>query len=270
MPSRRLQTLCVAIFLACLLLMDKSDAFSLIYLIPALILMIASFILSDRVNAFWYARYPPGLNNYEKNWMNRFVPYYAALSEESRLDFEHNLALELSHKEFLSMEDKPIPEEHKMMALAPAIYLGLDKSNKLAEHYNRVVFYFGQFPSPNFPFLHSAETEHEDGVILLSIKHLESAYRSPEAHFNIAVYQWAEVFARIYPPYEHIKHMSNEDLEQVCCEIIGTQTENLKKYLGLPNLNGLALVVYCYLLHNQQLKVNLPVFHQFVHNHVIQ
>lgn len=246
MPSRRLQTFCVLIFLLCLWLTDKNEITSLWILLPAGLLVVASFIFSDLINEWWFHRIPPDISSYERNWLANFVPYYAKLREDARKRFDSKLAKQLFRKEFIHMAEKDIPEEWKIMALAPAVYLGLDHTSKDADHYNRIVFYMHQFPSPKQDYLHVSEVEHEDGVLIFSVPHLESSYIKPESYFNTANYEWGEVFFKIHGLPQSWSE-NKVALINDCCQSIQITESDLLKYLCQDELSYGGMIMYYFL-----------------------
>lgn len=269
MPSRRLQTFCVVLFLLCLWQTDKDDINSLWILIPSGLLVVASFILGELVNNWWFNRNPPDISDYERNWLVNFVPYYENLTQAQRDQFDRKLARELYHKEFINMAEKEIPEEWKLMALAPAIYLGMHHGTKGADHYNRIVFYFHQFPSPHQDYLHISETEFEDGVLIFSLPHLESAYLQPQSYFNIAIYEWGQVFFHLHKMPETWSPIGKALIAD-CCTCIQTNEEDLKRYLGQPDLSLGGMLLYYYLCFGSTMKNKWPEPYHFINRFAIQ
>jgi len=269
MPSRRLQTFCLALFVVCLWWVDKQDVRSLWLLIPTGILAVASFIMGDLVNRWWFMNHPPTLGNYEKNWLLQMVPYFKRLPVSLQDQFIRILALDLHEKEFISMNEKSIPEEWKWMALAPAVYLGMHSQDSSAAHYSRVVFYFHAFPSPFQQQLHISETEHEDGVLIFSLPHLESSYVNPDAYFNTALYEWGIVWERLHARSIALDQ-SHEQTIALCMNALGTRAEDLKKYLGQDVLNATALVVYQFYLHPDWVQQNFPTMYEKLQGSVLK
>lgn len=257
MPSRIVQTLCSALFLIILYFVDKTEMSSLWILIPAGILVAAAFTLGPLVNSWWYARYPPQLNAYELSWLRRFVLFIPSPEPNALQQFSNQLALELREKEFISMSEKDIPEEIKMMALAPAVRLKLVYTDKAAEHYRRIVFYHHAFATPEQDYFHLSETQHEDGVIILASDALEAAYLKPDNYFNTALYEWCTVFVLL----RNIAELIQPDYKQaweIINKIISTDTESLLKYLRQPNADTCALLCYCYVMYPEKIKTALP------------
>ena len=154
MPNRILQTILLSLFGLTLLFTDKSTDACLWYIIPTGILAMASFVLGKLINEYWFTKYKPVLDDYEIKWVSKFIPYFMHLEDANKVKFLSQLALELKQREFVSMTDKKLPEELKLMALAPAVRLGLDLNNPLAVKYHKIVFYHTAFPSPQYQYLH--------------------------------------------------------------------------------------------------------------------
>lgn len=150
MPSRIVQTLLLSLFGIILLFIDKSTESCLWFIIPSGILAIASFVFGKLINQYWFSKHKPVLDAYEVNWVSKFIPYFSHLNESFKTKFLSQLAMELKHKEFESMTDKKLPEELKLMALAPAIRLGLDLNSPLAVKYNKIIFITRLFLHHNF------------------------------------------------------------------------------------------------------------------------
>ncbi|MBK6544644.1 MAG: hypothetical protein IPG12_05150 [Saprospiraceae bacterium] len=253
MPSRIAQTLCTTLFLLTLFFIDKSTEDSLWVLIPTGILALASFVFGSLINQKWYQRNPPKLSDYELNWVKRFVPFYKNLPKIGQDHFCNQLAIQLTEKQFTSMSEKEMPEELKIMALAPAIRLNLSFKDPAVKHYGRIVFYHHAFPSPEQQYLHLSETQDEDGVIILASDALEAAYVKPDAFFNIALYEWACIFIKIHKMPATFK-LDADLIWSIICKILVTEEKKLQNYMGQMNLNIVAILVYCYIMYPEKLQ----------------
>ncbi len=268
MPSRRVQTLFTAIFLVVLFFCDKSDIASLWLLIPAGIAAVASFIMGELVNQWWYHYFPVQLTKYELRWLEQFVPWYNGMGPDSQSRFSSALAYELIRKEFITMGEKGIPEEWKLMALAPAVALGLTSKTKASEHYSRIVFYQHPFPSPNQNYLHISENESEDGVLIFSVPQLEAAYVNPASFFNTAIYEWGVVFFRIYPPPDIPDEQTRKSICESLLAEMGIQVDDLKKFLMQPNIDFYGIITYAYLMKPDSLMKYQPGFFEHMIQHI--
>ncbi len=259
MPSRVVQTICTTLFLIILYYVDKTTVDSLWILIPAGILVAASFTLGALVNTYWYSKHPPHLNDYEKNWVKRFVPFYDSMPAAKKEAFCNQLALEIREREFISMSEKDIPEELKIMALAPAVALRLVYTDKKAAHYSRIIFYHHAFASPDQQYLHLSETQHEDGALIFATDALEAAYLKPGQFFNTALYEWSCIFVMLYHIDEKIS-IDSALAWEVINKLISTDTQTLLNYLRQPFANHYALLCYCYVMYPEKLQSSLPAF----------
>jgi hypothetical protein len=257
MPSRIAQTFCTAIFILVLYFTDKTRIESLWFLIPSGILAVAAFTLGSLINSIWYSKFPPALNTYEFNWTQRYVPFIQTYSVEQKKEFALKLAAELKEKEFISMSEKDMPEEIKIMCMAPAIRLNLSSQDKAVSHYRRLILYHHAFATPDQPYLHLSETQHEDGAIILASDALEAAYLRPQHFFNIALYEWCCIWIHLG------KHLPlvfpSEELSWPLLEkLLSTDQNTLSVYLKQPKLNTAALICYGYIMHPESFKIIFP------------
>lgn len=265
MPSRIAQTLCTALFLIILFLIDKTTEKSLWILIPAGILAAASFAMGDLINSIYYSKYSPSLNAYELHWVQRFVPFYKNLDEATKEKFCDQLALEMREKDFTSMAEKDLPEELKMMVMTPAVRLKLFYKDKSVAHYNKIIFYHHAFASPDQQYLHLSETQHEDGVIILSSDALEASYLNPANYFNTALYEWSCIFVKLKNLAAAIS-IEETNAWEVINALLSTDTKTLLDYLGQTKADHYALLCYCYVMYPEHLKIKLPDFYKHLRN----
>lgn len=257
MPNRILQTLLVSLFGLTLLFIDKSSEACLWYIIPTGILAIASFVFGKLINEYWFTKHNPVLDDYEIKWVTKFIPYFSHLNESFKVKFLSQLALELKQREFVSMTDKKLPEELKLMALAPAVRLGLDLNNPQSTKYHKIVFYHTAFPSPQYQYLHLSETFHEDGVLIFASDALQIAHAQPDTYFNTALYEWAAIFSEIF----NLKNkfpLNDFDSWKLIEKILHTEKKRLHDYMGIPELNVAAILIYSYIMYPQKLMEANP------------
>lgn len=260
MPSRIVQTLMTTLFLIILYYVDKTRLSSLWILIPAGILVAAAFTMGSLVNSFWFAKFPPKLNDYELNWVKRFVPFFKNLELDKQNTFCQHLALELREREFISMSEKDIPEEIKIMALAPAIRLNLLLTDKKVAHYSKIIFYHHAFASPDQQYLHLSETQHDDGALIFASDALEAAYLKPYEFFNTALYEWCAIFARL-KSLPQIMYREESNSLQLIASIIQIDIRHLKTYLLQPVLDHYALLCYCSIMYPDEFLKRDPEWH---------
>ncbi|MBK8348424.1 MAG: hypothetical protein IPL08_12655 [Saprospiraceae bacterium] len=121
---------------------------------------------------------------------------YQQLHESDRSKFEYRMTLYIEGRLFSSVgsELRDVPEDIKCMVAAHGIEMCLGIDDYLIGDMDRIYLYKHPFPTPDFPFLHTVETNIEDGVIILSLEQLTNAVISPETHYNIGYHAYAEAF----------------------------------------------------------------------------
>jgi hypothetical protein len=201
----------------------------IILIIISCVLTVAAVTLRHWVDEKWYAANKLELGEYETKWLEKFFPYYSQISESAKSEFRTALAREIYLKEFIPMGLDTVPEEIKIMALAPAIQMGLHQSSKIMRHYNRIVFYIHPFITPNLQKVHISETDHEDGVLIFSIELLQAAYLNPQKYFNPALYEWSLIAVENEFEKQEVKLLSTIEIESSINQSIGTLSDFLGK-----------------------------------------
>jgi hypothetical protein len=185
------------------------------------------------------------------------------MSSMDKEAFCNQLALEIREREFISMSEKDIPEELKIMALAPAVRLRLKYTDKKSAHYSRIIFYHHAFASPDQQYLHLSETQHEDGALIFATDALEAAYVKPDHFFNTALYEWCCVLVMLQGIEEKLSIDSTQAWE-VFNRIISTDAQTLLNYLKQQSANHYALLCYCYIMNPNELEKRLPGFYKLI------
>lgn len=186
-------------------------------------LTVAAITMRHWVDEKWYQKNSLELGEYETQWLERFFPQFQKMPDSRKSEFKKALATEVFLKEYIPMGLEAIPEELKLMALAPAVLLELDSSKALLKHYNRIVYYKHPFLTPDIQTIHISETHHDDGVVILCIELLQASYINPSKFMNPALYEWCEIalnndYKKI-PVHEVDVHQIEEKLGMSIAEI---------------------------------------------------
>jgi len=82
---------------------------------------------------------------------------------------------------------------------------------------DRIYLYKHPFPTPRYQFLHTVETDIEDGVFIFSLEHLIPGMINSEAHYNIAMHGYAEAYQRVFPKedFSFLDEITWEQLKEV-------------------------------------------------------
>jgi len=81
----------------------------------------------------------------------------------------------------------------------------------------QIDFWWNERNPVRYQFLHTVETDIEDGVFILSIEHLIPGMINPEEHYNIAMHAYAEAYQRVYTKenFDYLDAITWEQLEEI-------------------------------------------------------
>ena len=91
---------------------------------------VATFIVRQGINEWWYTKNPPKLSEKEKNILARFFPYYRALNIQLKEEFERRLSVFRLQKTFQMRLLKKIPGDLQLLVCATAIQLTMGFERK--------------------------------------------------------------------------------------------------------------------------------------------
>ena len=173
----------------------------LVWLLGCMLVLIALYFASGEINYRYNLKYPPKLDPPIIGWLQNYFPFYNTLHKDEKVKFENRLALYLDARAFNLMlkERDRIPEDFKAIIAAHAIRMGFNLKDFLIGDYDRIICYNHPFPTPQNKFLHTVETHHEDGVILLSIEQLMAGIGQPKKNYNIAYHAYADALIHLIP-----------------------------------------------------------------------
>ncbi len=217
-----------------LIYLEKDEFFY--WFIVLLAILLAILFASNEINYWYDKKYPPHIEPAMKTWLSRYFPYYNSLEIDDKPKFESRLSLYLHGRAFKLMlkEKKNIPEDFKGIIAAHGIQMSMGKEDFLLKNYERVICYNHPFPTPRNQFLHTVETHHEDGVILLSIEQLMQSIGQPKKMYNIAYHAYAEIMCQLYPELANLK---GEDKWTMIEQILPYDVQNIHKVTGYEHLD---------------------------------
>ncbi len=212
----------------------KNDEINYLLVIFLAVLIMGVYVFQHPINLWWDKRFGVKVEHYESQWMEDTLPFLRKHDSETRQRLKEVITLTVRHIEFIPMGEFAIPEETKIMAVAPAIGLGIHQNPKILQHYQRVVFYKHPFITPQSDRVHVFEIHEEDGVIIFSTQHLEAGYLNPRQFFHISLYAWIEIANKHQMGIKtRIDRLSEEEIERK----LGYRLEKLRAYLGVDELN---------------------------------
>jgi len=233
------------------------------WFIPLVLLIIFVFAFKPQIDYFFYSLRKPKLPQELKNVLNRFDPFYQRLQGSAKEEFEIRLQLYLLSKEFISTTESKISEDVKALIASQHIKLCLGQKKYLYQEYERIALYPHPFLSPKYEdTAHASETEHDDGLILLSMDHTMKSLVQPGTFFNLSLYEFAQAFIQLHP--ELFKQASPID-EELLAACRYWKKEDIAKQIGLPDINTEAIGLVLYFDRSQRFKNHNPELYAHYH-----
>jgi len=230
-------------------------------MIPVAILVLI-YLFQPQINYWWISRHPLDLDEKIITMLNNTNPTYVKMNAEEKQDFNNRLGLYAEGNAFIAKgmeQDFEVPYDVKMMTGQIPVTMMWNKSDRYLAKFERIIIYKHPFPSPKYKFLHTAETDVEDGVIIFSLENMEQAFFNPKEYFNVAWWAYTDAYVKAYPnqKYPDLDNHIWHDIE----EISGFTQERLQNILGFQGLDPLPILIVCYFLNADTFAAKAPIFY---------
>ena len=240
--------------------------YSFVYWIAVpLFLLAALYVSYPYIDYWWHTKYPIPLDEELKIWLRKYSPFYNALDAQGKEKYEYRLGLYIEAREFklVGKEQRDVPEDIKAMIASHAIELSFNKKDFLIGDFDRIFLYKHPFPTPRMQFLHTLETQQEDGVIILSMEHVVSAVVQPEKFYDIAMHAYAEAFVKINQSLDYpvVRRKDIEILEKIG----GVHYRKIQSTIGYKEIDPLYVMITLYFNFPQRFKEQLPEHYDQLH-----
>ena len=192
--------------------------------------------------------------------LHKTNPMYSSLSSQNKEEFDKRLTLFIHGKEFIGKgmeeDNKDVPFDIKHMLAQIPITMTLGRKEFLLKDFDRVVLYKHPFPTPLNKFLHTVETHAEDGVVILSLEHVEKAMFQKGHHYDVAWHGFAEAFINSYPK-ENYPTLPDDIWDKI--EQISPQTKpQILGTLGFETIDVMPVLINLYFNYNEKFSATLP------------
>lgn len=135
-------------------------------------------------------------------------------------------------------ETEKLDMYHTILLATPAVIIAMEGSEDLAPDIERLVAYKHPFPSPKKQFLHAAEYDPEDGVMILSIEQLMQSLRLPEEYYHIAFHIWCERKILKTLDFPEMPANFNDSIQ----ELFGFPKMQIDQFIGYDITDSLSLI----------------------------
>ncbi len=232
-----------------------------IYSVPCVVAVAVIYMLSPQIDWWWYKRHPLDLPNMMRHFINKNSVFYQNLNVEDKFRFRNRMAMYLQAVEFMPQGMEQLTPDVKGAIAACAVQVTFGQEDYLLSKFEHIVVYKHPFPSPQYPeHWHASEHYEEDGVIMFSTEQLMPGFLQPQRFFNIGLYEYARVLRNCHPEiaFPHVDEEHWPALERISQF---PRDKNIK-YIGLPEVDLVALAVSHFFVFPENFKATLPNLYQ--------
>lgn len=232
----------------------------LAYVLVPLIPIALIYMFSPEIDYWWLSRNPVELDPQVIAMLKNTNPVYPKLSHDAKTEFNNRLSLHVQAREYVAKgmeeDNKNVPYDIKMMISQIPVTMTWRREKKDFKNWERIILYKHPFPSPRFKFLHTMETHAEDGVVILSLEHVEKALIQKGHHYDVAWHAYAEAFIKANPaePYPDL----TDDIWRVIEEISPQNKQTILATLGFENIDPMPVLINLYFNYQDMFERALP------------
>jgi hypothetical protein len=216
-------------------------------------------LISNRYIDFWYLRkFPIRLDKEVTDLLERYIPFYNNLDATEKGEYQIRLSKYISGRSFKSVgsEMKDVPYDIRAMISTNAIQLAFHQKDFLIGDFDHIYVYKHPFGTPKHQFLHTVETEAEDGVIIYSLEQLVPGITNPELYYNIGMHGFVDAFIKANPTAPFPPRL-NADWSDIHA-ISGLSQKQILATIGFENVELLVVLGTCYFTYAEAFEKRLP------------
>jgi len=226
-------------------------------------ILVALLMFSGQIDFWWQEKHPMPLDDYERKLLNAHIPYYVNLDSEGKQKFEDRLSLYMGAREWKNVgtsELKSIPNDLQLLIGSQCIMITFHEDDYLLGDMDRVYTYRHPFPSPRYQFLHTLETNVEDGMIILSMEHSLPGVSNPDQYYNVVMHAYAEAYTKVHPgkQYPEISEIPWREISL----ITGFSKEQIMGVIGYPSIDPLPIVINMFFTYPEKTQEHLPELYE--------
>lgn len=253
----------VIILLAVILYLTYSLNYDTGYWIVLPIFLFVILYVSWQEIDYWYLKkHPIALEEEVIKLLNNYIPFYKNLDKDGKAKYHDRMSLYISGRSFKSVgsELKDVPHDIKAMIATNAIQMSYYQNDYLIGDYDRIFVYKHPFGTPKHQFLHTVETEAEDGVIIYALEHLIPGITNPGLHYNIGMHGYVDAFVKLNPaaPFPPKLNADWYDIQ----EISGLTKKQILSTIGFENVDLFVVLATCYFTYPKAFEKRLPILYK--------
>ena len=235
---------------------------AMIWILFPLVIATAVVIFQGQIDFWWNERNPVPLDPPISDWLKKYDPYYTSLETNQRQNYDNRLVMYMQGRAFVSVgrEHHDVPNDIQAIIASNAVKMLMSKKDYLLGDMDRIYLYKHPFPTPRHQFLHTVETDIEDGVFIFSLEHLVPGMINPKEHYNIAMHGFAEAFQRVFPK-EDFTYLDQITWDQI--EEVGYHSKDkILKTIGFNQTDITTVAINHFFTHPRRFNLMIPAVYE--------
>lgn len=236
------------------------------YILPFAVITIALLIFKSPIDRYFFKFQNIGFDDKIKGMLQMEYPIIAGYSEEKKKEFYNRMFYFMYEREcyLVAGETDELDLYHSLIINAPGVILSMDGPVDEARDVERIAAYNHAFPSPKMKFIHAAEYDEEDGVIIVSLEQMVLSQRQPDAYFPINYFLWAERKVAVQEGFPEVPIEFMEKFE----EVWGFTQKSAEQFIGYELRNTPAVAICVYVLRKEKMEELFPAFLSKIKNYM--
>ncbi|MEZ4909842.1 MAG: zinc-dependent peptidase [Saprospiraceae bacterium] len=246
------------VILAAIIFFYAGDGTLSIWIFLPVLLGVALYVFHGPIDYWGMQHFPPKFDPKLLDWLIKNFPQYNEMFENDQKLFQNRLVLYIDSRLFQSVgsELRDVPFDIKAMISAHAVLMGLHHKDLLIGDFDRIFLYKHPFYTPDKKYLHTVETNTEDGVIILSLEQAVNSILSPKHYYNIVFHAYAEAYIFLLGTDSFGDDFSST-MDDAIYEM-GFSPAELRTQLGEEILNPIALHITFYFAYSSKYREKFP------------
>ncbi len=237
-----------------------------IAILPFAIISIGLLAFKSPIDRYFFRFQDVGFQDKIKNMLQIEYPIIQEYSTEKKAEFFNRLFYFMYERDCyrVTEESDELDLYHSLIIAAPGVILGMEGKFDEARDVKRIAAYNHPFPSPKMKFLHAAEYDEEDGVLIVSLEQMLNSQRRPDIYFPINYFLWSERKLVQHAGFPEIPPHFVENFETIW----GFSKESAENFLGYELRNQSAVALSAYMKRRKKLKELFPKFVEDIENYL--
>ncbi len=262
-PVRAAYLSCLCLFLLGLILRLTTEVSADLLIVLPLVAAAGVYTLSPQIRWWHWLRNPPDLPVDLAPLLERF-DLYRKLGLEGKREFRRRTFMLKEGTDIQGQAIEQFPEDVKIMVAASAATISFYREDFLIGDFENVIFYRHYFPSPEHDVLHCSELHAGDGAIIWTLNIFLKSVVEPKKYLQLGLYEYARALYTV-------EHSLREQLLPHALDFAGVMRvssfseEKLKTFIGLEDLDLVAITHVLYFTHREKLAALYPETDQAFH-----